>query len=64
MDLRYLYNEWVWRWEKELQLSGPGLESVMTIEWTSMGLKSSHGAGGKETSEGRDNRFLNLGTYT
>lgn len=31
-------------------------------EWTSMGLESSHGAGGKESSEGRDNRFLNLST--
>lgn len=35
---------------------------VMVTEWTSMGLESSHGASGKESSEGRDNRFLNLST--
>lgn len=29
MDVRYLDNERMWRWEKQLQLSGPGLESAL-----------------------------------
>jgi len=65
MDLRYLNNnECVWRWEKEELIvvwSWLG-KCVVVTEWASVGLESSHGAGGKESSEGRGNRFLSLNT--